>query len=167
MQKNGSRGQRLLSETAKQMWRAGGLRPFFRGLLWGLVGQYPYSAIDLTLYEYTRRWWTRRNEAKGASEADSRPGAVATATIGGLSGALGASAVWPLNLLRTRLQTSGTVVNPRKYTGIVDVARQTVVEEGWRGLWKGMTPNLIKVIPSVAITYVVYDKSKQALDLPG
>lgn len=167
MKKNGSYGQRLLSDTARQMWQAGGMRPFFRGLLWGLVGQYPYSAIDLTTYEYTRRWWTRSNQSKGLSEADARPGAVATAAIGGFSGAFGASVVWPLNLLRTRLQTSGTVVNPREYSGIVDVARQTVREEGWRGLWKGMTPNLIKVVPSVAITYVVYDKSKQALELPA
>lgn len=142
------------------------MRPFFRGLLWGLVGQYPYSAIDLTVYEYTRRWWVKSNESTGLPEADARPDAITTAAIGGFSGALGASAVWPLNLLRTRLQTSETIVNPRKYSGIVDVARRTILEEGWRGLWKGMTPNLIKVVPSVAITYVVYDKSKQALDLP-
>ncbi|KAK3669135.1 hypothetical protein LTR78_010985 [Recurvomyces mirabilis] len=165
MQKNGHYGHRLLADTAKQMWRAGGLRPFFRGLPWGLLGQYPYSAIDLTMYEYTRRWWMQKNKSLGLSEADSRPNVIATAVIGGFSGAVGASVVWPLNLLRTRLQTSGTVVNPREYGSIMDVVRQTIAEEGWRGLWKGMTPNLIKVIPSVAITYVVYDKCKQTLDL--
>lgn len=164
-QRGGEYGHRLLKQTAQQMWRSGGYRAYFRGLIWGLVGQFPYSAIDLSTYEYTRRWWFRRNTAKGIEEDDARPGAVATAAIGGFGGALGASMVWPLNLLRTRLQTSGTIINPKIYTSIMDVARRTISEEGFRGLWKGMLPNLIKVVPSVAVTYMVYDKGRQALGI--
>jgi solute carrier family 25 phosphate transporter 23/24/25/41 len=48
----------------------------------------------------------------------------------------------------------------------MDVTRQTIKGEGMRGLFKGLTPNLLKVVPAVSITYVVYDKSKKALDLP-
>ena len=68
--------------------------------------------------------------------------------------------------MRTRLQSQGTVLHPRTYTGIMDVTRQTIKGEGMRGLFKGLTPNLLKVVPAVSITYVVYDKSKKALDLP-
>ena len=77
---------------------------------------------------------------------------MAIAAIGGFSGALGASLVWLLNLLLTRLQTQGTVIHPRTYTGIVDVTRQTLQSEGVRGLFRGITPNLIKVVPAVFIT---------------
>jgi len=37
--------------------------------------------------------------------------------------------------------------------------------EGVRGLFKGLTPNLLKVIPAVSITYVVYENTKRALHL--
>lgn len=163
--KGGVHGNRLISETAWKMWKSGGIRPFYLGLLWGLVGQFPYSAIDLTTFEYSKRWIIRRNQRPGLEGKDAKPNAITTAAIGGFSGALGASIVWPLNMLRTRLQTQGTVEHPRTYTGIVDVTRQTIQGEGLKGLFRGILPNLIKVVPSVAITYVVYDKAKDAFGI--
>lgn len=149
----GLHGNALIIHTAKKMWRSSGLRPFYRGLTMGLVGMFPYSAIDLTTFEYSKRFLIRRNMRRKSlsDEADAAPGAVATAAIGGFSGALGASMVYPLNLLRTRLQTQGTAVHQRTYTGIGDVTRQTLKGEGFRGLFKGLTPNLLKVVPAVSI----------------
>jgi len=37
--------------------------------------------------------------------------------------------------------------------------------EGVTGLFKGITPNLLKVVPAVSITYVVYENSKRVLGL--
>ena len=42
---------------------------------------------------------------------------------------------------------------------------KTVKGEGFRGLFKGITPNLLKVVPAVSITYVVYDNSKALMGL--
>lgn len=66
----------------------------------------------------------------------------------------------------------------------MDVTRQTLKGEGVRGLFKGLTPNLLKVVPAVSIvsfmirdgkeprtltetlqTYVVYENTKKALHL--
>ena len=88
-----------------------------------------------------------------------------TAAIGGFSGAFGASVVYPVNLIRTRLQSQGTAIHPPTYTGVMDVMRRTYKLEGMRGFYKGITPNLFKVVPAVAITYVVYDNSKKVLGL--
>jgi solute carrier family 25 phosphate transporter 23/24/25/41 len=119
----------------------------------------------LTTFEYTKRWAIRVKERRGRESKEATLGTVATAAIGGFSGAFGASVVWPLNMLRTRLQTQGTVLHPPTYTGIVDVTRKTIQNEGVRGLFRGITPNLIKVIPAVSVTYVVYDKLKQRFGL--
>lgn len=118
----------------------------------GLVGMFPYSAIDLGTFEYLKKKVTARNaRVRNCALEDAAPGSVATAAIGGFSGALGASLVYPLNVLRTRLQTQGTVSHPRTYTGIADVTRQTLKGEGVRGLFRGLTPNLLKVVPAVSI----------------
>ncbi|KAJ4367578.1 hypothetical protein N0V83_007162 [Neocucurbitaria cava] len=162
----GLHGNRLIWATAKKMWQTGGVVAYYRGLPMGIVGIFPYAALDLGTFEYLKRSIARRNAKKrGCHEQDAEPGGFMTAAIGGFSGAFGASAVYPLNLLRTRLQSQGTVLHPRTYTGIMDVTRQTIAGEGVRGLFKGLTPNLLKVVPAVSITYVVYDKSKKVIGL--
>ena len=148
----GQLGNKLIVDTAKKMWKTGGLGSYYRGLTWGLIGQFPYSAIDLFTFESLKNAIIRRNiKRRGCGEGDAAPGPVATAAIGGFSGAFGATLVYPINLLRTRLQTQGTKEHPRTYTGIVDCTRQTIQGEGVRGLFKGVTPNLIKVVPAVSI----------------
>lgn len=132
----------------------------------GLVGMFPYSAIDLTTFEYLKQIISRRKaRLKKCDEDDVTLSNFTTASIGAFSGAFGASTVYPLNLLRTRLQSQGTAIHPPTYTGIWDVTVKTVKGEGIRGLFKGITPNLLKVVPAVSITYVVYDNSKAALGL--
>lgn len=163
----GLHGNRLIWATAKKMWQSGGIVACYRGLPMGLIGIFPYAALDLGTFEYLKRYVAKRNAKRlGCHESDAEPGGFMTAAIGGFSGAFGASAVYPLNVLRTRLQSQGTVQHPKTYTGIVDVTRQTLKGEGLRGLFRGLTPNLLKVVPAVSITYVVYDKSKKMLDLP-
>ena len=148
------------------MWATSGFRSFYRGLPMGLVGMFPYSAIDLTTFEYLKRIITRRKaRLKKCDEDNVALSNFTTAAIGALSGAVGASSVYPLNLLRTRLQSQGTAIHPPTYNGIWDVTVRTVKGEGVRGLFKGITPNLLKVVPAVSITYVVYDNSKAALGL--
>ena len=164
----GLRGNALITATAKKMWSQSGVRAYYRGLGMGLAGMFPYSAIDLTTFEYLKKLATKRNARVYKCAIDdpiAAPGNFTTASIGALSGAIGASAVYPMNLLRTRLQSQGTAIHPPTYTGVWDVTVKTVKGEGWRGLFKGITPNLLKVVPAVSITYVVYDNSKKALGL--
>ncbi len=162
----GPQGNALLFRTASKMWADGGLRAAYRGLGLGLVGMFPYSAIDIGTFEVLKKSYARAMARYyGIHEDDVRLGNVATAVLGATSGALGATLVYPLNVLRTRLQTQGTAMHPPTYTGIVDVATRTVRNEGVRGLYKGLTPNLLKVAPALSITWVCYENMKGLLGL--
>ncbi|KAK4696505.1 hypothetical protein P7C71_g1434, partial [Lecanoromycetidae sp. Uapishka_2] len=164
--KGGERGNALIITTARKMWASSGLYSFYRGLPMGLIGMFPYAGIDLTTYEYLSRYLkSRKARLNNTDEADTNLSGFTTAAIGGFCGTLGASTVYPINLLRTRLQSQGTAIHPPTYTGAWDVTMRTIQGEGFRGLFKGITPNLLKVVPAVSITYVVYDKSKQFLGL--
>jgi solute carrier family 25 (mitochondrial phosphate transporter), member 23/24/25/41 len=44
-----------------------------------------------------------------------------------------------------------------RYSGMVDCFVRTVKEEGVGALFKGIVPNYVKVIPSIAIAFVVYE----------
>lgn len=48
---------------------------------------------------------------------------------------------------------------------MIDTIRTIFVEEGIRGLYRGILPNFLKVIPAVSIGYVVYERLKQILNV--
>lgn len=51
------------------------------------------------------------------------------------------------------------------YQGMSDVFRQTLKHEGYGGFYKGLLPNLLKVVPAASITYLVYERMKKWLEL--
>lgn len=156
----------VIADTARKMWQTGGIRSFYRGLPLGICGIVPYSSIDLGTFEMLKRGYiTRQAKLLKIKEADVEVPNFLVLSFGASSGAFGASLVYPLNLLRTRLQAQGTAAHPQTYTGLRDVLGQTISKEGYRGLWKGLLPNLLKVIPSVSISYLVYEKSKQQMGI--
>lgn len=43
--------------------------------------------------------------------------------------------------------------------GMVSLLRLIVMREGLRGLYRGLLPNFVKVLPAVSISYAVYERS--------
>lgn len=162
----GLRGNQLIAVTAKKMWATNGIQSYFRGLPLGLIGMFPYAALDLMMFEYLKRELvSRKARLLHCHEDDAPLNNFTTGAIGAFSGGVSASMVYPLNVLRTRLQAQGTAMHKPTYTGIVDATRKTLKTEGIRGLYRGLTPNLLKVAPSVSISYIVYENSKRLFGL--
>ncbi|OCF44486.1 solute carrier family 25 (mitochondrial phosphate transporter), member 23/24/25/41 [Kwoniella heveanensis CBS 569] len=151
-----AQGWRQVKDTAQGMWRSGGIRAYYRGLTLGLVGVFPYSAIDMGTYETLKTTYCR-------STGKDEPEVFAVLSFGALSGSIGAASVYPINLLRTRLQASGSSGHPQQYKGFVDVAQQTLKNEGWRGMYKGLLPSILKVGPAVGVSWIVYEDCKRRL----
>lgn len=135
-----------------------GPRAFYRGLVPSLLGIIPYAGIDLAAYE------TLKDMSKTYVLRDSSPGPLVQLGCGTISGALGATCVYPLQVIRTRMQAHNANANTA-YKGMSDVFWRTLHREGLRGFYKGLFPNLLKVVPAASITYVVYETMKKNLDL--
>lgn len=97
-----------------------------------------YSAIDMSTFEALKLAYLR-------STGKDEPGVLALLAFGSVSGSVGATSVYPLNLVRTRLQASGSSGHPQRYTGFLDVVQQTYRRDGWRGFYRGLLPTLAKV----------------------
>ncbi|KAF9204776.1 hypothetical protein CPC16_002273 [Podila verticillata] len=157
--------------VAREMWQKAGIRGFYRGLGPSLIGIFPYAAIDLSVFETLKfgylRWKAGLQEGAAGSEEKSleRPSVFVLLACGTISGSVGATSVYPLSLVRTRLQAQGTPQHPQTYTSTLDVFRKTFEKDGIRGFYKGMVPTLTKVVPAVSISYVVYEYSKRELGL--
>lgn len=69
------------------MWRAGGVRTYYRGLTLGLIGVFPYSAIDMGTYETLKTAYCRSTDTD-------EPPVFAVLSFGALSGSIGAASVY-------------------------------------------------------------------------
>lgn len=78
--------------------------------------------------------------------------------LGSLAGAFGAFMVYPIDLVKTRMQNQrSTRPGERLYKNSIDCARKVVRNEGVLGLYSGVLPQLIGVAPEKAIKLTVND----------
>uniref|UniRef100_A0A8C2AXJ1 Solute carrier family 25 member 33 n=1 Tax=Cyprinus carpio TaxID=7962 RepID=A0A8C2AXJ1_CYPCA len=111
------------------------------------------------------------------------PQALLTRThIFACGGTVGAIMTCPLEVLKTRLQSSGLtlrpvfqvqlgafngagVIRPGPVTpGLLQVLRSILEKEGPKSLFRGLGPNLVGVAPSRAIYFAAYSKSKETFN---
>mmetsp|Transcript_15200 Transcript_15200/g.30503 ORF Transcript_15200/g.30503 Transcript_15200/m.30503 type:complete len:115 (+) Transcript_15200:616-960(+) len=77
-----------------------------------------------------------------------------------LAGMLAQTCVYPLDVVRRRMQTSTTQIYTSTWDALSTIARQ----EGLRnGLYRGVMLNMLKTMPNVAIYMSLYDMLKLQL----
>jgi len=78
--------------------------------------------------------------------------------LGSIAGAFGAFMVYPIDLVKTRMQNQrNTRVGHRLYENSLDCARKVLKNEGFKGLYSGVLPQLVGVAPEKAIKLTVND----------
>lgn len=80
-------------------------------------------------------------------------------TLGSVAGAIGATAVYPIDLVKTRMQNqrAGSFIGELAYRNSVDCFKKVVRHEGVVGLYRGLVPQLLGVAPEKAIKLTVND----------
>lgn len=79
--------------------------------------------------------------------------------LGGIAGSVGATLVYPIDLVKTRMQNqrSSVVGEPLMYKNSLDCVRKVFQREGFVGFYRGLGPQLIGVAPEKAIKLTVND----------
>ncbi|TPP67721.1 Calcium-binding mitochondrial carrier protein Aralar1, partial [Fasciola gigantica] len=80
-------------------------------------------------------------------------------TLGSVAGAVGATAVYPIDLVKTRMQNqrTGSAIGELLYKNSWDCFRKVIRFEGFSGLYRGLGPQLVGVAPEKAIKLTVND----------
>ncbi|KAG7480537.1 hypothetical protein MATL_G00057340 [Megalops atlanticus] len=146
-----------ISDCAVQIFRKEGLGAFYKGYIPNMLGIIPYAGIDLAVYETLKNSWLQRY---GKDSAD--PGVFVLLACGTVSSTCGQLASYPLALVRTRMQAQATLEGAPQMS-MSGLFRHILRTEGATGLYRGLAPNFMKVIPAVSISYVVYENLKMTL----
>lgn len=67
------------------------------------------------------------------------------------------------DVLRRRFQINTMSGMGYQYKSIFDAVRSIVTQEGLRGLYKGIVPNLLKVAPSMASSWLSFEMTRDFL----
>lgn len=139
-------------DGSRQIFRSEGLSGFYRGLIPSLVGV-SHGAVFFAVYEPLKSWRASMTHGADASTLDT----LITTTVGKI---IAASATYPYQVVRARLQTYNAGA---EYRGVRDTIEQIRRTEGFKGFYKGMGPGLARVLPSVWVTFLVAEKLKLAM----
>nr|GMD70298.1 nicotinamide adenine dinucleotide transporter 2, mitochondrial isoform X2 [Ipomoea batatas] len=88
------------------------------------------------------------------------------AAAGASAGAIAATFVCPLDVIKTRLQVHGLPEAARsghRGSVIITSFQHIVRTDGFRGLYRGLSPTLVALLPNWAVYFTVYGHLKEIL----
>ncbi|PWZ17174.1 Mitochondrial adenine nucleotide transporter ADNT1 [Zea mays] len=153
------------------VYREEGFRALYKGWLPSVIGVVPYVGLNFAVYESLKDWLLQTNSFGLAN--DNELHVVTRLGCGAVAGTIGQTVAYPLDVIRRRMQMVGwshadSIVTGQgkealQYNGMIDAFRKTVRHEGVGALYKGLVPNSVKVVPSIAIAFVTYEVVKDVL----
>lgn len=149
---------RGILDAFRKIARKEGYLALYRGIVPNMLGILPYAGVDIAAFETLKGYLIEQH--------DGHPPPFLILLTGMTSSSCAQFVSYPLALVRTRLQAQGACCgSTRRYTGMVDVIRQTVQHEGLRGLYKGVLPNMMKLAPAAGISWFVFEEVKMLLGI--
>jgi len=128
-----------------------GLGGFWKGNLLNLARTAPYKAINFCAFD-TYRGFVVKTFPEGS---DGRK--IGTLCAGAGAGITAVLTCFPMDVLRTRLLTTG---GKAKYGGLIQCVKTMYAQEGLSTFYRGITPALVSMAPNAAVYYTIYDGLK-------
>ena len=141
-------------DGTRRIYRLDGIAGFYRGLVPSLFGV-SHGALQFMAYEQMKQW--RGFHLSGSQQDLSN---LDFLLFSGLSKIFAGSLTYPYQVIRARLQTYDA---DKTYKSARDVVNQLWKREGLPGFYKGLGPNLLRVVPSSCVTFLVYENTKAYL----
>ncbi|XP_051147965.1 calcium-dependent mitochondrial ATP-magnesium/phosphate carrier protein 2 isoform X2 [Andrographis paniculata] len=138
-----------IGPAVQKIWREGGIISFFRGNGINVVKVAPETAIKFYTYELLK-------SVIGEPNGDIGP--FGRLAAGGLAGAVAQTSIYPMDLVKTRLQTF--VCERGNVPSLGKLSKDILVQEGPRALYKGLIPSLLGMIPYAGIDLAAYETLK-------
>ena len=133
-------------------------RVFFRGLLPAVLQIAPHTALQFYFFGIFKDMYVKIAD-------DSTTSVTGAMIAGSFAGLTAKTLVYPLDLVRKRLQIQGFEHGRKGFgiffycTGMLDCLLLTVQREGVNGLFKGLVPSQVKATATTALHFTIYEQT--------
>ncbi|CAI0543802.1 unnamed protein product [Linum tenue] len=144
------------SKTLKES----GARGLYRGVAPSLYGIFPYAGLKFYFYEEMKLHVPEKHQKDISVKL----------VCGSVAGLLGQTFTYPLDVVRRQMQVerlSLSASSNAELKGTMETLVMIAQKQGWKQLFSGLSLNYLKVVPSVAIGFTVYDVMKSCLRVPS
>ncbi|XP_038698426.1 mitochondrial carrier protein CoAc2 [Tripterygium wilfordii] len=149
---------RGIVDCFSRTFKESGLRGLYRGVAPSLYGIFPYAGLKFYFYE----------EMKRHVSEDHKKDISVKLVCGSVAGLLGQTFTYPLDVVRRQMQVQRLSASTgAELKGTLDTLIMVARRQGWKQLFSGLSINYLKVVPSVAIGFTVYDYMKLFLRVPS
>ncbi len=158
-------------DAARSIAANEGVMTLYRGWLPSFVGTILYSGLKFGVYGTLKDMFAQH---PSMTAHDGELLLVPKLAAGAIAGGVGQTVAYPMEVIRRRLQAGDwapyvlelaggrkVVVRPGMTSCVLSLLRT----EGVRALYKGLSLNYIRVVPSVAISFATYDAMKELLGI--
>ncbi|KAK6147755.1 hypothetical protein DH2020_018667 [Rehmannia glutinosa] len=147
-----------IRDCFSKIYKEAGVRGLYRGVAPSLYGIFPYAGLKFYFYE----------EMKSHVPENHKKDITVKLVCGSVAGLLGQTFTYPLDVVRRQMQVQRLVTSDISATrGTMETLVVIFQTQGWKHLFSGLSINYLKVVPSVAIGFTVYDVVKAFLQVPS
>ncbi|XP_030756717.1 mitochondrial folate transporter/carrier-like [Sitophilus oryzae] len=140
-------------DCLSKIYKSEGIVGYYRGILPGVFGV-SHGAVQFMVYEEIKNQYQYFYN----KPISSKLGTLEYLLFSAVSKIVAVITTYPYQVIRARLQNQ-----LYSYDGAVDCVKRTWKFEGWRGFYKGMGTNLLRVTPATMITFVTYENISHML----
>ncbi|KAL8587471.1 hypothetical protein ACOMHN_062204 [Nucella lapillus] len=150
-----------LVDASQKILAQEGIGGFYQGLVPALMQIGPQMGLQFGFYSLFTGLWNRNRGAW----FDSIPGYGESFICGTASGLVSKVVIYPLDVVKKRLQVQGfesarvKFGATQQYSGMVSCLVQMARQEGVRGLYKGLTPGVLKAGLVAGCNFSVYEQT--------
>ncbi|KAG1846571.1 mitochondrial carrier [Suillus subalutaceus] len=152
----GAATDKKLRDVAKEMWRDWGFRNgIMRGYWVTFAREIPAYAGFYTAFEFSKRKFQSKYGDKVPVWA-----LLASGSTGGIAYWL---SCYPLDVIKSRIQLRQTPPTGKPWKYMTNEIRMVIAESGITGLFRGLSPSLLRTIPAGASTFAAFELTREFL----
>jgi len=137
------------AQLTRQILATDGPAGLFRGLTATFAREMPGYAVFFMAYEASREAWASAQEC-----SKDQVGPMGTVVSGGVAGVALWTAIFPADVVKSRLQVSGAT------TPLLVKLGQIYSQEGVLALYNGLGPTVLRTFPATGALFLAYEYSK-------
>ncbi|CAO3659400.1 Mitochondrial carrier protein ymc2 [Rhizopus azygosporus] len=146
-------------DCIRQIYNSHGIKGIYKGQGITMAREFQGYGAYFLAYEWLVQQAVKKDNLQSRSELPTWK----VCAFGAAAGYAMWFTIYPMDAVKSKLQTDGFTADNRQYRSALDCARQTFAKEGVAGFFRGIGPCLLRAAPVNAATFMGFEMAMRVL----